>query len=146
MADLHKGTLPLHLYAQVPLPRGAWVAHPPDASGESPDQRGNQHPNMNETRAINLEGMVARLRGYTGGSFTQMTHLVRPFREHVRASRARRAPSAPEHPQDLITTLAECDHDLEGADLTLAARGGGGTQGPVRRRHHPASCDVAPTS
>ena len=69
--------------------------------------------------------MVARLRGYTGGSFTQMTHLVRPFREHVRASRARRAPNVPEHPEDRITNLAECDHDLEGVDLTLAARSGG---------------------
>ena len=80
LAELHKGTLPLHLYAQVPLPRGAWVEHPAADPEAIPDHHGNQHNDSTMERTINLECMVARLRGYTGGSFTQMTHLIRPLR------------------------------------------------------------------
>ena len=124
LADLHKGTLPLHLYAQVPLPSGAWGAHPAGDQGAIPAHHGSQHHNTTTRRTINLEGMVARLRGYTGGSFTQMTHHLRPFRIHVPEARARLERDTTEQPQDLIATLAECDHDLAEPTTSQATNSG----------------------
>ena len=101
---MHYGTLPLHLYAQVPLPPGAWVSAgaPTDAPAGAPCET-----TAATTRIVNLEGLVARTRGYVGGPFTQLLHRQPQLAAYVRKTRTSRSLEAADAPPDLIEAVRD---------------------------------------
>ena len=113
LSDLYTNTLPLQLYTQVALPAGAWVGAAPPASGSATT------PAATGPRVINLEGFVARLRGYVGGSFTQLLHRQPALEAHIREVRTRAELTAEGETRDLIEAIVHHDFDLAEVDLAI---------------------------
>ena len=110
LPELYTGTLPLHLYAQVQVP--------PNPTGH----RASEHATMtlaeapgteNTSRTYNLEGLVARLRGYVGGSYTHMLHRHPAFEAWVSEERGRPAQARSRDPPQTpgLVDLASGDED-----------------------------------
>ena len=62
---------------------------------------------------VDLEGFVARLRGYVGGSFTHMLHRQPHLEEHVRNLRREVALNEAGASRGLIEAIAAKDYDLD---------------------------------
>lgn len=110
LKDIYPGTLPLHLFTEVALPAGANVPFP-NTTEARPGCSMTENTPSTPPQVVNLEGLAARLRGYVGGSFTQLLHRRGPLGSHVRAARAQQTGSTSSCPADFVRTVITHDHD-----------------------------------
>ena len=126
LPGLYTGTLPLHLYAIVDIPPDPTATDKREGKEGKPTTRGTeQQPRARH----NLEGLVARLRGYVGGSYTQMLHRRPAFEEYIRTERARDATTLSQTLPSSAGPNSDADSDVDAsppAGPSGPREGGGG--------------------